>query len=173
MVEMFYVEENKELIHDQEQIDKWKELVQNLGLEGQADLSREGRNPIPFMNMDTITERVYSVLCPMKVEIEKYGKTAIPVQVLGAVALCKKERYFEKIQIWYDDKSPDPVCVGLLGTEKFLIGKWGEEALEFSVLKERAKKLKRERDLIGYRNTLRHYQGYIENIDAEIESHFG
>ena len=51
----------------------------------------------------------------MKTEVPTadYDKTPIPVEILDLVALSINENYFKEIEIWYDDKNPDPVCVGI------------------------------------------------------------
>ena len=51
----------------------------------------------------------------MSVEIQKFDVMPIPVEILELVALSVKENYFNKISIWYDDKTPDPVCIGQTG----------------------------------------------------------
>jgi hypothetical protein len=48
------------------------------------------------------------------VNIEDYNITPIPVEILELVMLSKRENYFDQLQIWYDDKSPDPACVGII-----------------------------------------------------------
>jgi hypothetical protein len=58
---------------------------------------------------------VFETLCPKKVEISQYSQSPIPVEILSAISLSKKESYFTKIEIWYDEKTPDPVCIGLKG----------------------------------------------------------
>jgi len=60
-------------------------------------------------------QNVFEQLCPRKVSVFEYNITPIPVEILDLIALSKKESYFNKIEIWYDDKNPDPVCVGTTG----------------------------------------------------------
>ena len=60
---------------------------------------------------------VFSELCPVKVNVEDYNITPIPLEILEMVALSKREGHFDYIQIWYDDVKPDPVCVGVKGTK--------------------------------------------------------
>lgn len=122
-VETFVIEETKSLIYDNEQLDKWNELVNELGLKGQTKITAPTKSPIPFMFIKTGMRNVFETLCPRKVDVSDYDVTPIPVEILDLVALSIRENYFTKIQIWYDDKSPDTLCVGLLG--RYIIHKKG------------------------------------------------
>ena len=113
IVETFIIEETSSLIYDNEQLDKWNNLVKDLGLEGQTKIVKPEKSPIPFMFIKTGMVNVFATLCPRRVEVSKYDITPIPLEILDLVALSKRENYFEKIEIWYDDKNPDPLCVGM------------------------------------------------------------
>lgn len=113
VVETFLVEEVTELIYDNEQLDKWNSLVGELGLEGQTKVVKPEKSPIPFLYLNNGMKNVFTTLCPSKVHITQFDKTPIPVEILDLVALSNKENYFQRIEIWYDDKNPDPACVGI------------------------------------------------------------
>lgn len=113
LVETFVIEETASLIYDNEQLDSWNSMVEELGLEGQNSIQTKTKSPIPFMHVKKSLENVFECLCPRKVDIKDYNVTPIPVEILELVMLSKRENYFDKIQIWYDDKSPDPVCLGV------------------------------------------------------------
>ena len=115
VVETFVIEETQELIYDNEKLDKWNELVNELGLVGQTTIISTDKSPIPFLHINTSLSNVFETLCPRKVSVEEYNLTPIPVEILSLVSLSKKENYFNKVEIWYDDKNPDPVCIGLKG----------------------------------------------------------
>lgn len=112
-VETFVIEETASLIYDNEQLEKWNNLVKDLGLEGQTKIVKPEKSPIPFMFIKTGMKNVFETLCPRKVEVSKYDVTPIPLEILDLVALSKRESYFKKVEIWYDDKNPDPLCVGM------------------------------------------------------------
>lgn len=114
-VETFLIEETQALIYDNEQLDKWNNHVRDLGLTGQTKIVKGEKSPIPFMHMKATTVNMFSVLCPRKVAVEEYDITPIPVEILDLIALSKRDEYFKRIEIWYDDKNPDPLCVGILG----------------------------------------------------------
>lgn len=113
VVETFIIEETASLIYDNEQLDRWNELVNDLGLKGQTEITKPTKSPIPFMFIKKSMEKVFETLCPRKVDISEYNVTPIPVEILDLVSLSKREGYFQEIQIWYDDKNPDPLCVGV------------------------------------------------------------
>ena len=112
VVETFVIEETASLIYDNEQLDNWNAMVEELGLKGQTAIQTKEKSPIPFMHVKKSLQNIFECLCPRKVDIENYNVTPIPVEILELVMLSKRENYFDKVQIWYDDKSPDPVCLG-------------------------------------------------------------
>ena len=52
VVETFLMEETVELTYDQEKLNKWNDLVSELGLEGQERIVEPTKSPIPFKFMD-------------------------------------------------------------------------------------------------------------------------
>jgi hypothetical protein len=113
IVETFIIEETQELIYDNEKLDKWNNLVAQLQLTGQTKIIQKEKSPIPFMHLKTSLKNVFECLCPRKISVENYSISPIPVEVLDLISLSIKEQYFEKIEIWYDEKNPDPCCVGI------------------------------------------------------------
>ena len=114
-VETFLIEETAELIYDNEKLDKWNELVEKLDLEGQTRIVSKDKSPIPFLNMNQSLINVFKTLCPRQVDVTAYDVTPIPVDILDLVSLSINEKYFNKIEIWYDEKSPNPACIGTTG----------------------------------------------------------
>lgn len=113
VVETFVIEETQELIYDNEKLDAWNLRIKELGLTGQEKIVTPTKSPIPFMHMKSSMIAIFQQLCPRQVEVEEYDITPIPMEILDLIALSKNEKYFSRIQIWYDDKSPDPACVGI------------------------------------------------------------
>lgn len=155
VVETYLVEETIDLIHDADSLQKWGDLVAHLGLTGQTQVQKDEKSPIPFLWMNKSLIEMFSILCPSKVPIESYSKMPIPLEILDLVALSKREDYFYKIEIWFDEKTPDPVCIGYRESvesngkdkwyldyyaERYLIGRWSDVKASFAELIERAKK---------------------------------
>ena len=113
VVETFVIEETAELIYDGEALENWSNLIQELGLKGQTQIVKPEKSPIPFMHMKKGLVETMKILCPRQVKVEEYAVTPIPLEILKLIALSKKDSYFEVIQVWYDDKSPDPCVVGI------------------------------------------------------------
>jgi hypothetical protein len=177
IVQSFLVEETKELVLDGEKLSEWNELVAELGLFGQVETTNGDKSPIPFVFMKSNLKNVMEQLCPRKVEVSDYKISPIPLDVLKLVKLAKDERYFSSIEVWYDDKSPDPFVVGSVGhwyeidwyadsnkelkglkfgskeevkssggirpnffiQSQYLIAKWGDVAMTFEEMSEKAK----------------------------------
>lgn len=114
MVESYFNQELLDITFEVEAMDEWKQLVSELGIEGQDKVINGDSNsaiPYPFMNTSMI--RVYETLCSNKQPYNKYDKTPIPLEVLKQISLSKKENYFQEIEIWSDTKAPDPLVVGM------------------------------------------------------------
>lgn len=115
VVQSYLVEETKELILDGDKLAEWTELVAELNLAGQLDTVSGDKSPIPFLHIKPNMMNVIQELCPRCVEIDEYKITPIPIDVLKLVKLAKHENYFQKINIHFDDKTPDPFVVGVTG----------------------------------------------------------
>lgn len=179
MVQTFVIEETKELIYDGDQIDEWKAKCQELGLENQLTLAQEGKSPVPFTFMNTVTKRVYETLCPTKVELIQYNKTPIPLEVLGLIQLSKRENYFKKIEIWYDDKTPDPIAVGKIAKDDYdwnadlyLIARWGDVLRPFEELKEQAIKVFTNSKKIELQRNIAQCETQLKTLEHDVLAHF-
>jgi hypothetical protein len=137
-VQIFIQEENKQLIYDNDQLDEFKSLVSELGLQCDNHIDKE-KSPIPFMWLDESTIRAFNLLCP-RVDKLKDFRLEIPLEILRNVKLAQTEQYFDWIEIWSNTKDPDPFCIGRVykteesrlksytwTAETYLIGRWGAE----------------------------------------------
>lgn len=132
-----FIEPELEALHDN--AEEWNQLCTDLGLEIQ--LTRSGKIEKvgnPYMKVDPRSERVYEMLCPVKVGYKDYAATTLPLEVLQELKRCEDNKWFYKIEVWYDDRSPDPFAIGVETKEwnspKFLIARWGDELLPFEQL---------------------------------------
>lgn len=113
IVETYLVEETVDLIHDNEKLEKWNNLVKELGLLGQEQIRQPEKSPIPFLVMNNQLFNIFNTLCPSHTAIAKYNQMPVPIEILDLVSLSIREKYFEDIEIWYDEQQKDPVCVGI------------------------------------------------------------
>jgi hypothetical protein len=135
MVENYFNQELTDVVFEIEALDTWKELSEQLGLEKQLDFVKGKESPLPYPYLNESMVRIYSTLCPRKVDFKKYDKTPIPLEVLEQIALCIKEKYFKQIEIWYDDKTPDPVVVGTI-CKYYTYNKEGKRTEDFNTKEE-------------------------------------
>lgn len=188
-VETFLIEETIELLHDNEALGKWNEKIAELGLEGQQQvLVQKDKSPIPFLWMNSALIATFETLCPTKVDVTQYSKTPIPLEILELVSLSKKEGYFDKIEIWYNDREKDPVCIGFLVqdgykekeswyqniySDKYLIGRWADVKASLDTLTQRAKELFKMSAISNYEQQIRDAKRRVEDIDHEVGQKFG
>ena len=148
-VEIYLEPELEEMVGSVEVTEEWKQLAEELGMEGQLKLiapkSREesDKNPSPYIHMNAKAERVFAILCPEVVDYKKYDKSTIPRDVLREIAMAERLKFFDKICIWYDDASPDPLVVGYIkvGTYEYvkhMIARFGDELLPFEELERKS-----------------------------------
>lgn len=188
VVETFFVEETTNLIHDNDALQKWNDKVNELELEGQRSVVVEDKSPIPFLWMNAALVSTFEVLCPTRIDINKYDKTPIPVELLEIVSLCVKENYFAKIKVWYNEKQKDPVIVGYsmpkdgdvnsdwsltYYSKKYLIGRWADVKASLDSLIVRAKKLFTHSETLRLKQEIRERQRNLEDLETTVETKFG
>jgi hypothetical protein len=184
-VETYIIEETQELIYDNEKLDQWNKLVSELGLAGQTTVVKAEKSPIPFLWMNKALVKVFEELCPRKTKLEEYSKTPIPVEALSLVSLSKKEGYFDKIEVWYNDESPDPAIVGYKYTQgsgewernwyadKYLLARWSDVKASLVELTDRAKKLFALRRTNELKDSIKRQQRELEDLEIEANKLFG
>ena len=132
------LEDNKQLIYDNEQLEEFKSLVSEMGLKCNNRIDSE-KSPIPYMWLDASTVRAFKLLCPSVARADAY-RLEIPLEILRNIKLAKTEKYFDWVEIWHNDKDPDPFCIGCVykseldrtngyawNVSHYLIGRWGAE----------------------------------------------
>jgi hypothetical protein len=182
-VELYIIEETQELIYDNEKLDQWNNLVAELGLTGQAQVVKTDKSPIPFLWMNSALVKVFEELCPSKSKVEDYSKTPIPVEALSLVSLSKKEG--DKIEVWFNEKSPDPAIVGYKFTrgtsdwernwyaEKYLLARWSDVKATLEELTTRAKNLFTLRRTNELKDSIKRQQRELEDVEIEANKLFG
>ena len=144
---IFLIKEHETTLFEPSEIEQWKTLVNELGLVEQERLIQENKSPLPFSLMTEAEDTIYKKILPQQVDYKKYSEEAIPLQVLDVIALCLKEQYFDKIQIWYNRNNPDPMVIGQLfpsdnarannyywNMNNYIIAQWGPKIKPLSNL---------------------------------------
>ena len=185
VVETFIIEETSELLHDNDALDQWNAKVTELGLSGQEKVRVVGKSPIPFMWMNSALIKTFEVLCPKKENIQAYSNTPIPVEILNLVSMSVKEGYFDKIEIWHNEKNPDPVCIGYKYTvdgsewnkdwyaKKYLIGRWADVKSSLDTLVKNAKAIFIYEQRTEISLTIKRNQRELEDLEQAAEQAFG
>lgn len=189
VVETFLVEETINLVHDGEALQRWNDKVAELGLEGQKEvLVVKDKSPIPFMWMNDAIIATFEVLCPTKVDVAKYNKTPIPLEILDLVGLSRNEGYFYKMEIWYNEKEKDPVCIGYAEnpennnkdkwyvdyySKKYLIGRWADVKASLDTLTKRARAIFISNETAQQEQHIREAKRSIEDVENTANQKFG
>lgn len=114
MVESYYNAELSDVIFDIDAKEEWQAITEELGLSKQLNFVSHAKSPMPYPFMNTSMTNVFSTLCPAHVKLSEYKQTPIPLEVLKEIKFCISENYYQEIEIWYDDKTPDPIAVGCI-----------------------------------------------------------
>ena len=148
-VKIYREPENVGLLLDDEQLEKYQSLALELGIpEVKPD-----KTPSVYQVLNTSQTRALEALCPASIDLKSYSRSTIPVEVLQAIKFVVDNEMFDKIEVWYDDKNPDPMIIGkkynndndrqkgyswtMVNT---LIARWGDCAYELPELIEMGKK---------------------------------
>jgi hypothetical protein len=179
-VETYLIDEVQDLVTEPEELDKWKEMISKMGLSGQEELiGKEKKSPIPFPLMNVQMMNVYHTLCPSMDKVNEYNKTTIPLRVLSMISLAKEEGYFDQIEIWSDNKAPDPIVVGTKKDAKetwrtltYIVARWGDELRSFPELLQIAKKRYLEQMRAEGTRKYAELKAKLDNLDNLVEDHF-
>lgn len=156
-------------------LDNWKLKCEELGLNGQLDLTKTTKSPIPFPLMTTEEKNIYNTLFDREVSIEKYNKEPIPLDLLSLVALSKQENYFDKgIYIQFSDEVKDPIIKGKKqdtetswNTNEYIIGRWGDVLLDIPSLRKKAAEKKASLRAVQLEKVKASLQSCIDNVEKE------
>ena len=113
VVETYLEPEVVNLIHDNDDLDKYNNLIKELGMTGQDHVARPEKSPIPFKFMNQSYVNIAKELCPKRVQFKDYNASPVPLEILSLIKLAVDENYFETIEIWYDEKNDDPFAIGI------------------------------------------------------------
>lgn len=140
-----------ELIQNADKNQEWSELCFHLGMEGQlstikrsSDDETSTGNPIPYMAINKRWLKIFKTLCPDKIEYKKYKFSTVPLDGLKEILLCVHQKYFDVVEIWWDNVVKDPLIIGIINgkyssdKQHYLIGRFGDEILPLEMLEQKA-----------------------------------
>jgi hypothetical protein len=181
-IEICMDKEIEPLVINNEDIDRWKEIIESMSLTGQQSLVNQEdktKSPIPFLFMNAGMEKTYTTLCPTKTLLKDYNRTPIPIRVLEVAKLSLTEGYFQSIEVWSDDKTPDPILVGKRAdpantwrTFQYVIARWGDELRSYPELLELAIKRYTEIKRLEIADKLVQMKDLQDNLDRKVILHF-
>jgi len=105
----------------------------------------DGRS-IPYPRISDDDWHVWATFLPVRshnldmLAASKFSTIAldegVPLQV--AVEIQKASRHFDRVEVWRKNQvEKDPIAVGMLGHERFLIARWGmEKLIPFEAIKK-------------------------------------
>jgi hypothetical protein len=151
-VEVYTVESEVE-VHP-EACERAVELIESLGLEGQAQLIGKGEKSAKqrcrFRAWTDEEMRVYTMLLPRSDPANRYMGEAMPLRVLEAFAEAQALGIFEGFEVRHAETGKDPLLLAWMPTEqyratRYLIARWGDVLDSFPVLLERVGRIAIER----------------------------
>lgn len=186
IVETYEVDEVKQATVEQDL--EAKEIVEALGLEGQAKLYNpqaqdSGERPFPYRKMTAQEKWVYERILPVKTKLKNYEDGAIPLRVLQVAAHASKlieGRGGEcNLYVWHPANADykDPLLVlrdgGDWGAQKFwILARWGDELEEFAVLANKAKEIYRTKCLAKLEECKQQIEVWLRSADAKVHEHY-
>lgn len=175
-VKIYREPENEHLILDEEALTEYHRLTAELGIPAvKAD-----KVPNVYQPINQSQVRILTALCPMSAKITDYTKSTIPVEVLQTIKFAQDMEMFDWMEVWYDDKAPDPMIIGKnfmseddrakgynWRTHHTLVARWGDCAYEFLELLE----LGRKRIIQNLTNEAKEIKQLVDLFLAEPELH--
>ncbi len=155
---------------------EYKELVEELGLEGQKKLISESPEDsiIPFQKMEPNIKTIWRAYCPGKKSLDDYDAGLIPLQILGVVKLAEEKGYFKKFVVWTEfENDPDPILVGVTDDSKeYLLGRWGESLKPWPEIVKLAKEKWINKVRAKLEKEIRENQLTLDTLEGVAERHF-
>lgn len=112
-IQTFKNEELNDTMFSIENQEEWKQIAAELDMGSQLKFMEQSKSLMPYPFINKSMENIFETLCPRKEEYKAYSKTPIPLEVMKELAFCVGEKYFDTLEVWYDDKTPDPFLIGV------------------------------------------------------------
>jgi hypothetical protein len=175
-IKIYREPENEHLILDENALAEYHRLTEELGIPA----VKPEKVPNVYQPINLAQARILGALCPMSVKITAYTKSTIPVEVLQSIKFAQNMEMFDWMEVWYDDKAPDPMIIGKSYQSEedrvkgynwrmhhTLVARWGDCAYEFLELLE----LGRQRIIQNLTNEAKEIKQLVDMFLAEPEVH--
>jgi len=176
VIEEGFVEGAIGLVTEAEELDRWKELVSELGLAEQEKLVNKGSEPVSFRCMSNEEWEVYKAVLPTEVGFADYGRDMIPIRVLELGALAARQFEPDWLKIRYTAEGPDPILYAMdpgerysANPNRYLIARWGEVLLSFSELRKRAKEILVEKSRASLMKAKTEIEIELQDLEGRAE----
>lgn len=173
-IETYEIEEVNSEIAEMAADSEAGELIAKLGLDGQKNLfNADTATRLPYRRLTEEEDFVYSVLCPVKSPLEKFGSEIIPLRVLQVAAHAKECGFFKRIEVWSPKMASvkDPVLVGIkagvsYGEEEFILARWGKELDPIEKMIPVARRVWADRTLAALQGIASDVQQHMAKVTA-------
>jgi hypothetical protein len=159
------------------------QIMEDLGLEGQKSLvsakDDEPQARCPYRAMTAEEEFVFRVLCPATAKISRYDAGPLPLRVLQIAAHASGLDIYNRLEVWYVAKrpDPDPVLIGIVAsgnydwevTARHILARWGDELESWPVLVKRALEKKRTQVADAFGTLARRLQALTSDHELTAE----
>lgn len=175
-VKIYREPENEGLILNEDELKAYHELTKELGIPAVV----ENKVPNLYQPLNSAQARTLTALCPAKTLVTTYRKSTIPVEVLKVLKFVEDNKMFDRVEVWYDDQSPDPLLIGrkfmsdedkeknyTWRMDDTLIARWGDCAHDFMILLD----MGRERIKANFIRDAKTKKQQLEAFLAEPDMH--
>jgi hypothetical protein len=177
-VKVYREPENEHLILDENALAEYHRLTEELGIPA----VKPEKVPNVYQPLNNAQVRILTALCPASVKITAYTKSTIPVEVLQTIKFAQDMEMFDWMEVWYDDKAPDPMIIGKgyqseedrnkgysWRMHHTLIARWGDCAYEFVDLLELGRKRVMQNLLIDAKELKQLVDMFLAEPEVHVE----
>lgn len=131
---------------------------------------------VSYREMNMEEKAVYETLLPTKIKVWQYSASPMPARIMELAQELAGD--FKEIEVWHQrSEVKDPILVGIRNGENswerscFLIARWGEELLPFSVLREKAKAILLRDWKSHGKIALEGIRAFLDSLDEHVDEH--
>jgi len=179
-VKIYREPENESLIINDSELKEYNSLVNKLNLTNEI----VEHVPSIYTPINQSMSKLLTALCPSKVNLDKYNKSTIPLEVLKVVDFAIKNKMFEGFYVWYADKDPDPLLIGwnwqnaeakknkyTWQKDESLIARWGDCSMEIDELLKKGFQSLKVSLIDSAKKVINYSEGVLKNPDTYVREH--